>query len=693
MIPALLFLLQQGPEAHYGGGTASGTTAGAVSDPTGQLFRFLLSTVPQWVQIAGILIGGPVALIIARQVWKNRRNLWAWFLGRSRAYKLAIAGTGGFVILVVGFVGVYNYNYVMHKNDFCQSCHLMDSAWNRFQVSAHKDLQCHACHRQPLWVSSKELFWWVYERRMAVPAHDKVPTAVCSECHLRATTDSSRTNVLRTAGHVIHLKSDSTALKDVECVTCHGRDFHLFRPNNATCSQAGCHTNTRVKLGAMSNAGFLHCTTCHGFRTPVPQGETVAEAKRAVAPKELNCTACHQMSQEVLKWDLAKDPHKASCGSCHNPHKQEQPKDAFQSCAAAQCHANADTLTAFHRGLGSHGLDNCGACHQAHSWKVNGTDCLACHKTIYQNKPGAVRRSGTSAAPPPPLSPLRHESRGIRIVPADTAAVRPIAWTWAAPAQSASRGVRSVRRAPLGSPARIAPHASTGRTVKWAVTTSAAVAPVAAVAHAPRGGASSAAGLSDSTFLHSRHKGITCTSCHGTSGATHGALKISAPRDCLACHHGQKQAATCATCHATASLAPRPQSVTLRVSARPAGSALVTRALSFAHARHAKLECARCHAANDQRTVTTTCTSCHADHHQLDRDCASCHPAAKVGHDLAAHDGCAGCHAAAQFVAATLTRSLCLACHQEQRDHYIARDCATCHAVPAHPAAAAGARP
>ena len=169
MILPLLVLLQQNPDVHYGGGTASGLKAGATTDFAGKLFRFLLTDVPQWVQIAGIIVGGPIVLIVAWQAWKNRLRIWAWFNERSRLYKLGIVASLGFVALIGGFVGLYNYNYVMHKNDFCQSCHIMDTAWNRFQVSAHKDLQCHACHRQPLWVSSKELFWWVLERRMAVP--------------------------------------------------------------------------------------------------------------------------------------------------------------------------------------------------------------------------------------------------------------------------------------------------------------------------------------------------------------------------------------------------------------------------------------------------------------------------------------------------------------------------------------------
>src|SRR6185437_15263218 len=180
-----------------------------------QLFRFLFSTVPQWVQIGGIVIGGPVALILGWQAWKHRRAIWAWWLARTLRFKLAMLGAATTIALVGGGTGLVSYNYLMHNNDFCQSCHIMDTAWNRFQVSAHKNLQCHACHRQPLYVSSVELYYWVTQRLMAVPAHDKVPNAVCDECHKRLETDSSRTNVMLTAGHALHLKSDSSALKDV----------------------------------------------------------------------------------------------------------------------------------------------------------------------------------------------------------------------------------------------------------------------------------------------------------------------------------------------------------------------------------------------------------------------------------------------------------------------------------------------
>ena len=101
MIGPLLFLLQQGPDSHYAGG-ASSQTAGTTA-LAGHFFRFLFTTVPQWVQLAGIFIGVPVAGIVAWQAWKHRRALWAWWVARpgwaqagivTAALLTAVAGLG-----------------------------------------------------------------------------------------------------------------------------------------------------------------------------------------------------------------------------------------------------------------------------------------------------------------------------------------------------------------------------------------------------------------------------------------------------------------------------------------------------------------------------------------------------------------------------------------------------------------------
>jgi hypothetical protein len=248
---------------------------------------------------------------------------------------------------------------------------------------------------------------------------------------------------------------------------------------------------------------------------------------------------------------------------------------------------------------------------------------------------------------------------------------------------------------------------------------------------------------SDSTFLHSRHKSIACTDCHGTTN-THGGLKFSVPTGCLACHHSPQQRATCSTCHSAASLGrltlpaanagfqhSRHASIactdchgttgthggfkfTVSTSGcmnchhgpqqRAACSTChavqsiaeasvptkfvisvrrdpVTRPLPFAHARHSAIACTRCHANDLKRSPTADCASCHADHHSAERDCASCHPTARAGHDRSAHAGCEHCHTDTRVAAIQTTRLVCLACHAAQRNHYPAGDCATCHAL------------
>jgi len=612
---AVVLLVPQQASAvgHYAGG-APGETAGHTA-LAGHLFRFLFSTVPQWVQIAGIVIGVPVAIVAVWQIWRRRRAIWAWWRARPAAIRLTLVAALVVIVAGVSTSGLAGYTYMMHDNDFCQSCHIMDTAWNRFQVSAHKNLQCHACHRQPLYVSTVELYYWVVHRTMQVPEHDKVPSAVCAECHEQKGSDSTLTQVMLTAGHAVHLRSDSSALKNVQCVTCHGQNFHIFTPTASTCTQSGCHTHVRVNLGAMSRQAFPHCTVCHEFTNRVPLSTSVTAAKTTLTPRSMNCFSCHRMQQEIKQFDLSLDPHKGNCGICHNPHTQDTPNAAWKTCADSQCHGSPDTLTAFHRGLAGHIMQQCSNCHVAHSWRVKGTDCISCHKTINLDLP--PKHTAEAEVPPPAwrlgLPPTQSVVRFASFRPAEPAALE------------------------------------------------------AARPAAPQ----------DTTFRHSVHKALACTTCHGTTN-THGGLKFVAPAGCLACHHGAAQRVECTTCHVPESLTPITLPVTFAVSARPQP---VTRPLAFPHARHAALACTTCHGPDVRRGVTTTCAGCHAAHHTAMSDCSGCHPTARTGHDRTAHDGCGRCHTDAVVAALPPSRPLCLVCHEAQRDHYPEGECATCHAL------------
>jgi hypothetical protein len=353
----------------------------------------------------------------------------------------------------------------------------------------------------------------------------------------------------------------------------------------------------------------------------------------------MDCFSCHAMTDEIRRFDLAADKHKGNCGMCHDVHKQSKPADAYKSCATAQCHANADTLTAFHRGLGPHSLDRCSACHQAHSWKVKGTNCVACHQGINQDRPRA-QRSASVQRPAATRRIARHTS-------------------------------------PTPGFVRLAGFIATGATVRHDPRAPRTRQPAAALVPAL-----------DSTFRHSRHKSVSCQTCHAVT-STHGGLKFTRPAGCNACHHSPTQRTPCVKCHTKLSVDQRTMPMTFVISARREP---VTRPVPFAHERHGALACARCHGQGTDRPVTAKCADCHSAHHDVTADCATCHTTARTGHDRASHEGCAGCHTDATIAALPASRSVCLTCHQAQRTHYPTGDCATCHALANHGMMSAGRR-
>jgi Zn finger protein HypA/HybF involved in hydrogenase expression len=189
-------------------------------------------------------------------------------------------------------------------------------------------------------------------------------------------------------------------------------------------------------------------------------------------------------------------------------------------------------------------------------------------------------------------------------------------------------------------------------------------------------------------FQHSLHQKLACAECHGAS-ARKGSNKVMAPSSCRSCHHRSDQTATCTSCHASEIKFTRQVPVIFKVVARRTPA--VTRNLPFRHEQHGKLDCAKCHGTDTDRAVQVNCTSCHADHHEAERNCTTCHPGASAGHDRTAHNGCSVCHANAPLPSISASRTLCLTCHERQRDHNPGGSCASCHAV-SSPLAAPGAR-
>ncbi|MEP7381547.1 MAG: hypothetical protein ABI910_07665 [Gemmatimonadota bacterium] len=593
------------------------------------VFRFLFSGVPQWVQIGGVVVGVIVAVVLAVVAWRRRAEIATWLRSRTSGYRLALGAGVGTVLLSAGLVGGWSYHYMMNENDFCSSCHVMKPAFGKFQTSEHSKLKCHDCHQQSLFASSRELYYWVMDRPDKIPAHSKVPNRICADCHITEKRDSVWQFVSATAGHQVHLRSDSAALRDVMCVTCHARQVHAFAPTDVSCKESGCHDKITVRLGKMADQTSLHCTTCHEFSRPVDALAPLDSGRQGLVPRKPQCFTCHEMREKLAGSGLDRDPHKGNCGICHNPHTQEKASGAIKSCATSECHANADTLTAFHRGLPNHALDQCTACHKAHTWKVASTQCIACHKTIFQDRPPAA-------------------SRGVKS------------------AEASGGGMEGTSSPPAR---RGGPSADDPEPGPW----SDGFDPSPSVSRAVPVQAPPAAGA---PFPHSRHRSVTCTTCHSNS-REHGQVIVRDQAACQGCHHATTQRAECSACHATTQLAAaKPVEVSIHVSSRATD---VRRTLQFGHPRHATLACGSCHADDVGRSVVKSCASCHTDHHSVARDCAACHPTAREGHSRQTHDGCAACHTDAVVAALPPVRAVCLGCHAEQRAHYAAKECVACH--------------
>jgi len=602
---------------------------------------------PSWVMISGIVIGALVALAIVVLLWRRRKPIGHWLVTRDRGVKLAIGSAVGAILLLVLLAGVKTHNYVMHDNDFCRGCHVFVPSGQLFvkpdtgtyllvnQLEGkHDSLSCHACHPFELKAQTKELYYWIMARPDQIPPHAKVPRTICEQCHVQGEAKKTWQRVASTAGHRIHLKSDSTPLKNVQCLTCHARSAHRFQPADTTCAQKGCHLtdDVRIRLGRMAtrfhgkaapalpNEENLYCNSCHQF-TAEAQLVSLDSASRALQPRERQCFGCHEMQALLTTFVPAKDPHKGSCGMCHNPHTDVKPKDALKSCTDANCHATWRNIP-FHVGAAHRKVAQpCETCHQPHAARVDASDCTGCHTE--------VRKRGGRLRPPLPFDTTKALQQSRRLVE---------------PGRSRGQGD--------------------------------------ALPGEPPGKSDAATSFPSDTFSHERHRRLACITCHSTS-SRRSDLTFEPPRGCQICHHQRPARSDCAKCHRDEELSPaRPVSVVVDVPKQPPRS----RPVVFDHSEHSRVQCVQCHTVPvslDAEPRVEACVACHEDHHVVDRDCAACHqnPGINAAHarPVEGHASCDQCHAPEIVAELVPTRSFCLTCHSSSVDHYPAKQCTECH--------------
>ncbi|MEX1050489.1 MAG: hypothetical protein WEC54_02950, partial [Gemmatimonadales bacterium] len=337
--------------------------------------------VPQWIQIGGAIVGAAVALWVLRALWRRRLIFRDWVTSRPRNFKLGMGAVAGILVLGAAGAGAVSWNYMQHDNGFCTGCHVMSDAFNRFTTSEHDSLSCHDCHQQSLYASARQMYLWVLERPEDIGQHAGVPNARCESCHVTGQPEVWQ-RIASTAGHRTHLESDSSALDEVRCITCHGVEVHRFTPVDQTCAQSGCHENQDIAIGPMQNQTALHCVTCHEFTAEVPLLATRDSAAGTMRPDDPQCLSCHEMRAVLESFDPLRDPHGGTCGMCHNPHTQETAAAAGQTCTTSGCHDNW-RVEPFHTGANHRRIgESCLTCHEPHRAAVDASDCTACHESV-----------------------------------------------------------------------------------------------------------------------------------------------------------------------------------------------------------------------------------------------------------------------------------------------------------------------
>lgn len=627
---------------------------------------------PPWLMWSGIVIAAVLAVVLLRRIWPRLPELRAWVKRWSRPAKVGVVGAVAAGLLIVGTWGYRTTDYVMNDSRFCTGCHIFMPPGQMVAVAdtgdytlisqlrgKHDTINCHSCHTFNALSEGRKMVLWMSGVRFGesrgkaaeAPTHGAVPRDICENCHKQGAARETWQSIAVTAGHRVHLESDSASGKlksGSECLSCHATTAHVFQPSDSTCSQRGCHLTeeTGIRLGAMARAGGLHCVLCHEFTREVPALATFDSASSTLRPGRDQCLRCHAMQQALPDFNPARDPHAGQCGLCHNPHEDAKPGEAVKSCEMARCHADWREEP-FHLGAGHRKTrEQCLTCHVPHAARVDASDCEGCHREV---------AGRTGRRPPLPFDTAAAKRRI-----ASASHLDPPAWFLpAGPGQQTGTDQWGMDDGPPEDD-------PSGVRLEW---------PAAGVPAAD-------------SFPHPRHRTLSCITCHRTRSG-HGGLAFEVPRGCDICHHQARAVTRCEPCHQpeerTAVLA---STVTVAVRSHEPR----TRTVPFSHELHGLIRCQECHTVPVSLAAPpeiAQCGTCHGLHHRPERTCATCHSVANLrgahqeglaGRENASHQRCDACHPAATVEELVPNRGFCLTCHNEQQTgHYPQGECAVCH--------------
>jgi hypothetical protein len=250
-------------------------------------------------------------------------------------------------LLVVAIPSIFIYDYTQNNPKFCTSCHLMNEAYDTWQVSAMHDLSCHTCHESTMVESMQHVYDVLTKNPEDVTKPVVIESVMCQNCH--ASNDPQWLQVVNTAGHKVHFFGNDD---HAECIDCHGMNLHVFRPPEEACLE--CHDVEKVHASEVMGT---NCITCHDFL--VNQDE--------LYPLREDCLECHT-DKELITISMPPEAHADStCTTCHNPHGDV----TAESCST--CHKVTGGL----HDITLH--TDCTSCHVPHEEVTVRESCESCH--------------------------------------------------------------------------------------------------------------------------------------------------------------------------------------------------------------------------------------------------------------------------------------------------------------------------
>ena len=323
----------------------------------------------------GVLLGVSLLILIGTFAWRVRHHLPAFSMPKSGMLK--ILGGVALVVVIGGLIGAKKgYDYIEHDPKFCTSCHTMGSAYDLWDKSGHKNIQCHTCHIANPVDNLHQLWVYTTQRPDVVVKHAEVDRSICLKCHSGGGDVTKWNNIVATPGHALH-----AVKQQIQCTQCHAQNVHRFVPQKDICTV--CHKSVTLKTaGTMAE---MHCLQCHNFKV-------VDAAAKGLRPDRATCLECHEKRQVVDEtFPAGKAPMKWDCGRCHKPHE----KIAIGVADCQKCHLGVDA--GIHK-VKAH--QNCLDCHRPHSWSSAPAACASCHKGKEQHNPGKACSSCHGAEDP-----------------------------------------------------------------------------------------------------------------------------------------------------------------------------------------------------------------------------------------------------------------------------------------------------